>query len=317
MKISVVIPLYNKKSSIRRAVESVLAQSLAVEEIVVVDDGSSDGSCQVVKELIKECFLRNDYRIRLISQTNSGVSAARNAGIHQAKGEWVAFLDADDVWLPFHIESIARLHAAFPQAEVLSTDYQIITTAELAKRIGERKKRIGDSFFSFADSFSPNAERANREGEGFVVKDLYGRLLFGKHVVWSSAAVVKKAALISVGGFDKRMTKGEDIDCWERLYEKTVFAQGNTVTVFYVSDPPDGNATRKAGDVRTYAVYLNKAAFFWKSDKDLYRFKVIYGYLKHFVSLHQWRNMLLLLLRHNVLFLKIPIYILEKHRRGF
>jgi len=122
---------------------------------------------------------------------------------------------------------------------------------------------------------------------------------------------------LEIGGFDTRMSKGEDLDCWERLYEKEIFAQSNAMTAFYISDPLDGNATRKAGNVQTYAVYLNKAAFRWRSDKDLYRFKVIYGYLKLFISQHQFRNLFLLLVKHNILFLKIPIYILRKRQKGF
>lgn len=317
MDISVVIPLYNKENSIRTAVECALRQTCSVREVIIVDDGSTDGSAEVVKGLIKEYFWRGDGRIRLVSQTNSGVSAARNTGIREAKGEWIAFLDADDIWKSNHIEQITRLHEAFPQAAVLSTDYAIVTSAEVQNPNAASEKRNGDSIFSFDDLFSSNGVSSQEGCEGFIVNDFYGRLLFGKHVVWSSTAVVKRSALSEIGGFDTRMTKGEDLDCWERLYEKEVFAQSNAVTALYISDPPDGNATRKVGDVRTYAVYLDKAAFLWRSDKDLYRFKVVYGYLKMFISQHQFRNLALLLLRHNVLFLKIPMYIFKKRRRGF
>ena len=317
MDISVVIPLYNKKSSIRTAVECALRQTCSVREVIIVDDGSTDGSAEVVKGLIKEYFWRGDGRIRLVSQTNSGVSAARNTGIREAKGEWIAFLDADDIWKSNHIEQITRLHEAFPQAAVLSTNYEIITSAEMQNPNAVSEKRNGDSIFSFDDLFSSNAVSSQESCEGFIVNDFYGRLLFGKHVVWSSTAVVKRSALSEIGGFDTRMTKGEDLDCWERLYEKEIFAQSDAVTALYVSYPPDGNATRKVGDVRTYAVYLDKTAFRWRSDKDLYRFKVVYGYLKMFISQHQFRNLALLLLRHNVLFLKIPMYIFKKRKRGF
>ena len=317
MDISVVIPLYNKESSIRTAVECALRQTCSVREVIIIDDGSTDESAKVVKGLIKECFWRGDGRIRLVSQANSGVSAARNTGIREAKGEWIAFLDADDIWKSNHIEQITRLHEAFPQAAVLSTNYEIVTSAEVQNPNIVSEKRNGDSTFSFDDLFSSNAVASQEGCEGFIVNDFYSRLLYGKHVIWSSTAVVKRTSLLEVGGFDTRMTKGEDLDCWERLYEKEIFAQSNAMTAFYISDPLDGNATRKAGNVQTYAVYLNKAAFRWRSDKDLYRFKVIYGYLKMFISQHQFRNLALLLLRHNVLFLKIPMYIFKKRKRGF
>ncbi len=317
MDISVVIPLYNKENSIRTAVEAVLRQTCAVRELIIVDDGSTDGSADMVNKIIKECFWHGDDRIRLISQANSGVSSARNTGIGNAKCEWVAFLDADDIWKSNHIEQITRLHEAFPQAAVLSTNYEIVTSAEVQNPNAVSEKRNADSIFSFDDLFSSNAVASQEGCEGFIVNDFYGRLLFGKHVVWSSTAVVKRSALSEIGGFDTRMTKGEDLDCWERLYEKEIFAQSNAMTAFYISDPLDGNATRKAGNVQTYAVYLNKAAFRWRSDKDLYRFKVVYGYLKMFISQHQFRNLALLLLKHNVLFLKIPMYIFKKRKRGF
>lgn len=317
MDISVVIPLYNKESSIRTAVECALRQTCSVMEVIIIDDGSTDGSAEVVKGLVKEYFWHGDGRIRLVSQANSGVSAARNTGIREAKGEWIAFLDADDIWKSNHIEQITRLHEAFPQAAVLSTNYEIVTSAEVQNPNAVSEKRNGDSIFSFDDLFSSNAVSSQEGCEGFIVNDFYGRLLFGKHVVCSSTAVVKRSALSEIGGFDTRMTKGEDLDCWQRLYEKEVFAQSNAVTALYVFDPPDGNATRKVGDVRTYAVYLDKTAFRRRSDKDLYRFKVVYGYLKMFISQHQFRNLALLLLRHNVLFLKIPMYIFKKRKRGF
>lgn len=115
-KISVVIPLYNKEKYLRRAVESVLSQEPSVHEVIVVDDGSTDnGPAQLVQ--------LEDARLRLIRQPNGGVSRARNTGIEAATGEFIAFLDADDAWLPGFVSELQALIQAFPQASLYATSY--------------------------------------------------------------------------------------------------------------------------------------------------------------------------------------------------
>lgn len=92
MNISVIIPTYNRSQSLHRALQSVYRQTLMPGEIIVVDDGSNDGT---------EQMLRNEFpEVRYIYQQNRGVSAARNRGIAAASGDWLAFLDSDDQWLP-------------------------------------------------------------------------------------------------------------------------------------------------------------------------------------------------------------------------
>jgi glycosyltransferase involved in cell wall biosynthesis len=111
--ISVVIPLYNKARWVKRAVDSVLAQSYGHFEIVVVDDGSTDESLRVIEQIA-------DQRVRCVSQSNAGVSAARNRGIHEANGQYVAFLDADDAWKRCHLESLVEGFYRFPEAVMLA-----------------------------------------------------------------------------------------------------------------------------------------------------------------------------------------------------
>ena len=114
--ISVVIPLYNKERYIERAVYSVLSQTFQQFEIVIVNDGSTDGSVSVIERM-------NNPLIRLIHQKNGGVSAARNRGIEEARFEYIAFLDADDEWKENHLEVIAGLIRKFPECGVFGTSY--------------------------------------------------------------------------------------------------------------------------------------------------------------------------------------------------
>jgi glycosyltransferase involved in cell wall biosynthesis len=118
-KITVVIPLYNKKHYIHRTIESVLAQHVPVDEIVVIDDGSFDGSAEEVLNI-------SDPRIRLIQQQNSGEGAARNRGVLESQNDLVAFLDADDEWKPDFLLHIQRLYRNFPDCGAYATAYEVI-----------------------------------------------------------------------------------------------------------------------------------------------------------------------------------------------
>ncbi|NIA10441.1 MAG: glycosyltransferase, partial [Nitrospiraceae bacterium] len=118
-KVSAVIPLYNKAPYIQRALRSVLAQIFQDFEIIVIDDGSTDDGAQIVKSI-------PDKRIRLIQQENAGVSAARNRGIKEAKGDLIAFLDADDAWKSEFLETILRLKKKFPEAGAYATAYEMV-----------------------------------------------------------------------------------------------------------------------------------------------------------------------------------------------
>lgn len=182
--ISVVIPLYNKKDSIKSTIESVLSQTLSDFEIVIVDDGSTDGSADVVNRI-------KDKRIRLICKDNGGVSSARNAGILSSKGDYIAFLDGDDFWDKIYLETLHNLIIDFPDAAIYGIGYGWLDN-------GTKKK----------------SSTGLKDGYRGVINDVWNRY----PGVWTgSSSCVSKSKLIEIGLFDERMTHGEDIDMWWRL----------------------------------------------------------------------------------------------------
>lgn len=184
-RISVVIPLYNKEREVERAVRSVLEQSLSPLEIIVVDDGSTDSSARRVEAIGSD-------RVRLIRQPNGGVSAARNRGMREACGDFVAFLDADDMWLTGYIAEICRLMERYPDADVFSTAFDIV----------DGGRRI------------PAAVPAE---EGYV--DICREALAGRYAVIPSTATLRRETAIRAGGFPEGMHMGEDQWLWVRILQ--------------------------------------------------------------------------------------------------
>lgn len=118
MKISVVIPLYNKEKNIKDTIQSVLNQTNTEFEIIVVNDGSTDNSLQIIQQI-------QDPRVRIIDKPNGGVSSARNKGIEEAKYEWIAFLDADDLWEKEYLEECRKVIIINPKIQWLISGFYI------------------------------------------------------------------------------------------------------------------------------------------------------------------------------------------------
>lgn len=190
MKISVVVPLYNKADCVERAVRSVLAQTFDDWEMVVVDDGSTDRGAEVVKNF-------DDPRIRVLVQANAGVSAARNRGINESRAELIAFLDADDEWMPTHLRTIAELRQSFPSCSTLATGYILRHPAG-----GERPATIR------------GLPAAPWRG---IVDRYFDVACQSEPPVWSSAVAASKNALSAIGGFPVGIGQGEDLLTWARL----------------------------------------------------------------------------------------------------
>jgi len=189
MQVSVVIPLYNKLHHIRRAVDSVLTQTCRDLELIVVDDGSTDGGGDVVREI-------TDPRILLITRENAGVSAARNRGVQEASSELVAFLDADDAWDPDFLETVLSLRNRFPQAAIWGTAYRI------ARRNGVVAQARYHGQLPTSD-------------EGGLMNYFGGQSGFSP--LTPSSAMLRKNGLLAAGGFPVGVVYGEDHDTWLRL----------------------------------------------------------------------------------------------------
>ena len=199
-QISVVIPLYNKRSYIRRAVDSVLAQSFHDFELIVVDDGSSDGSYEMLADIA-------DPRMRLIRQDNAGVGAARNSGIDEARADWIAFLDADDGWFPGHIDELAALIGLYPAAGLVASGNWEVADGVTWSSIPRRPSNIRQ-----IDYF---VEAARRIG-----------------IINSSCAAVNRTAIRTCGGFGY-FRAGEDLEFWAKVALKYPVVLSDRITSVY------------------------------------------------------------------------------------
>jgi glycosyltransferase involved in cell wall biosynthesis len=188
--ISVIIPLYNKEPYIARAIESIFQQTFQDFEIIVVDDGSTDKGAEVVKEFL-------DPRIHLIRQENRGVASARNRGATSSGSNLLAFLDADDEWLPAHLETIIRLRTNYPEAGMYSTPYK--------------------QYFSNNDIIIPKFFGIPQDPWEGALPNFFESCTFGEIPVCSSTVVIPKNIFIEFGGFQEEYWWGEDTDLWGRI----------------------------------------------------------------------------------------------------
>ena len=191
MKISAVIPAYNSQEHIARAIDSVLAQTRPADEIIVVDDGSTDKTADVVRGY--------GDKVILIQQENGGVSVARNTGIETATGDWIAFLDADDEWLENKLELQCELLERNPQLCWVCSGFFVKTgvpsglklafNSEVNDDLKSQSGAVKTFYDSFAVEFSP----------------------------WTSVVIVKRSVFDLVGMFKPGMKKAQDTDLWLRI----------------------------------------------------------------------------------------------------
>ncbi len=191
--ISVIIPTYNRAALLIEAVESVLAQTWSDFELIVVDDGSTDDTPQ--------CLKKYSDRLIYLRQENRGVSAARNYGIANARGEWLAFLDSDDLWLPRKLAAQVDFFRHNPTALICQTE-------EIWRR----------------DDRRVNPKKIHQKHSGWI----YERCL-PLCIVSPSAVMMRRSLLDAVGLFDETLPACEDYDLWLRI--------GKDYPIYLIDEP--------------------------------------------------------------------------------
>lgn len=192
-RISVIMPLYNKAQFVEKAIRSALDNGPGVVEVIVIDDGSRDDGAKVVEAMA-------DSRVKLIRKQNGGVSTARNVGLDLASGDWLAFLDSDDYWLPGYIDAVQSMIARYPQCGMVTTRYQF--------EDDEGKRSSVDAAWPFKETSEPT-----------LIDDFYRMMSVG-HFCFTCSVVIRRDLIRREGlRFPVGEQMGEDLEVIFRASE--------------------------------------------------------------------------------------------------
>lgn len=214
MMFSVIIPAYNAALYIKKSINSVLNQTFSDFEILIVDDGSTDDTKEIVKTI-------EDDRIHYIYQINGGVSSARNTGIYNAKGEYICFLDADDFWRPNHLEVVFNLINKYPDISVFLTGHEILL-------------HDGSSIIKTCPGIESDLQICN----------MYEHIFKYGYFIHTNSVSCKRECFDVVGLFEIGVKNGEDDDMWYRLFAYYSVVASSMVTTTYIRENSRATATR-------------------------------------------------------------------------
>ncbi|WP_317997256.1 glycosyltransferase family 2 protein [Vulcanimicrobium alpinum] len=225
MPVSVVIPAYNAESFIGAAIESVRVQTSLPAEVIVVDDGSTDRTAEIASQA----------GARVVTQRNSGPSAARNAGVDAASSPWIAFLDADDRWAPDKLESQSAAISRWPDLGFCISDYAVVQPGGIVEA-------------SLCED--PDYRTIGREAiAGAAVRferSSFLRAFIRSMFLRQSSALVKRELFLQSGGYDSRFRLAEDYDLFLRLASVAPAAAIERPLVEYVRSADSLSADRLA-----------------------------------------------------------------------
>lgn len=258
---SVIIPLYNKEKYIQNTLNCVFNQSFDNFEVIVVNDGSTDRSLELLEEF-------TDSRLKIINQKNQGVSIARNTGMENAHANYICFLDADDTWKTNHLQALYDAIAKFPEARMYCSRY----VTQISKNTF-----IKNNFLDIDENY-----------EGYVT-DFFKSSLINR-VALTSAVCIHKDIFNEIGGFDPTLRSDQDLDYWIKiaLKYKIVITTKNTMVYNFInankSLSKDQSKFNKLTNLNQY-VEIEKSNESLKLFLDIYRIE--YGLNYHILNLKE------------------------------
>lgn len=238
-KVSVIIPAYNCQRFLRQTIESILAQRDVSLEIIVINDGSTDETGEIAKSF--------GSPVRVINQENSGVCRARNLGLQESQGEFIAFMDHDDYWLPLKLSEQLRAFDTYPAAGVVFTNFR-----------WWRPDQSG--YYELLDTQSESEMSETLVLDPEYCGWIYHRMLFDSWVL-TSTALSRREVFTHCGAFDETLPFSEDWDLWLRVSRKFQFVKLASMSTLYRQHPTQGSRVVRDIDYRT--ILIEKALRTW------------------------------------------------------